>query len=543
MIAEPGGRSLWMVRSPLVREAAAAVGLACAVAVVIVLFVLVPQKRDADLAVLETEAAGIARLFASLTPPTPDFAVMAGALIEPFYEQSRMVGIATFDADGTPWFAIGDPEPELRATLAEVRPDTALARRGSDPRYLDLAWAMTFNTDAERRYVFVARMDAQGVSEALSAFTMRSVAATVGIGLALALATVLYLGRRILRPVLTLKERMLAAADDPRRPELYTLSVAGHGASEIGAMAESFNTMLHRMGDNLERLQRKERKLRKAKDQAEHALTELRTTQSQLIEAEKMAALGGLVAGVAHEINTPVGNALGAISHLERRAREVKLLFDDGKLKKPDAESFFSLSLEASGIALSNIDRASALVQSFKQVAVDRTADQRRRFHLRAYVEELLLSLRPQLRRTPHRIDVAIGSGIEMDSYPGALAQVLTNVLMNATVHAFADGQAGTLRIDAQSHGGRRVRIRVSDDGNGIPPDVLPRIFEPFFTTRRGAGGTGLGLHIAYNIVTRQLGGMILADSTPGQGTTFTLDLPASAPAEARAPAEALASD
>jgi signal transduction histidine kinase len=263
-----------------------------------------------------------------------------------------------------------------------------------------------------------------------------------------------------------------------------------------------------------------------AQKRAEQALEDLRTTQAQLIEAEKMASLGGLVAGVSHEINTPLGNALGASTHLVHRTRAARSLIETGKLRKSDAEAYFSVADEAAEIVNSNLERASELIHSFKQVAVDQVSDLCRRFDLAVYIDDVLTSLKPRLKKVPHRVTVACPAGLELDQFAGGLAQVLTNLIINALVHAFDHVAAGTVAISAREKVPGTVELVVADDGCGIAPETIGHIFEPFFTTRRGSGGSGLGLHIVFNIVTQRLGGTISVNSTVGAGTRFVLVFP-----------------
>jgi signal transduction histidine kinase len=175
---------------------------------------------------------------------------------------------------------------------------------------------------------------------------------------------------------------------------------------------------------------------------------------------------------------------------------------------------------------LSNLSRAIDLVYSFKQVAADQASGERRQFDLRTWLDELLTSLGPVLRKSGHDVRVDCPPDVTLDTYPGSLAQVLTNLVMNAIVHAYQPGKTGQLTILARPLGGRMVRLTFADDGRGIAPEHIGKIFDPFFTTSRDRGGTGLGLHIVYNLVTAKLQGGIDVDSTPGKGTRFTIDLP-----------------
>ena len=272
--------------------------------------------------------------------------------------------------------------------------------------------------------------------------------------------------------------------------------------------------------------------LQAAKQQAEAALQEVKRTQTQLVEAEKMAALGSLVAGVAHEINTPVGTSLTAATLLEDRTREFRALVDANQIKRADLSRYLTLAAETTGLMLTNIHRATELIQSFKQVAVDQTSAERRSFDLADYIDEVLMSLRPNLRKASAQVNVECLPGIEMNSFPGVFAQVLTNLVMNALIHAFDGRTTGTITVTGVPVG-ESVQLQVRDNGKGIDPANLARIFDPFFTTRRGSGGTGLGLHIVYNIITQQLGGSIQVSSEREVGTVFSMLLPKAAPVAA----------
>ncbi|HYD65030.1 PAS domain S-box protein [Azospirillum sp.] len=273
-----------------------------------------------------------------------------------------------------------------------------------------------------------------------------------------------------------------------------------------------------------------ESELTAAKEAAEHALNDLRVAQESLIQAETMASLGQLVAGVAHEINTPIGIGLTAATHIAEQTERLRGLFGKGAVRRSDFADYLQAVEEGSRLLVSNINRAAELVQSFKQVAVDQSSGGRRAFDLKTYIDEVLFSLQPRLKRTRVTVSVDCPDDLTMDSYPGALSQVLTNLMINAVVHAYGEGAAGHVRIAVHGEGEDAVALDFVDDGKGIPPDVLPRIFDPFFTTKRGEGGSGLGLHIVYNTVSRVLGGRLSVDSRLGEGTRFTLNLPRVAP-------------
>jgi signal transduction histidine kinase len=280
-------------------------------------------------------------------------------------------------------------------------------------------------------------------------------------------------------------------------------------------------------------VERRTHELLQAKSGAEHALVELKGAQRQLVAAEKMASLGQLVAGVAHEINTPVGIAITAASHLQELAAEGNAKLAENRLTRTDLARWKEEVEEASRLILGSLTRAGTLIASFKQVSVDQSSGQRRRFRLREFLGEVQTALQPTLRRTPHQLAVYCDDRIELDSYPGALFQILTNLINNTIMHAFAEGQTGQMRVDAAIANGV-VELRFSDDGRGMEKDVERRAFDPFFTTRRGSGGSGLGLHVVHNLVTQLLAGDIELKTAPGAGTTFVLRFPAVAPEGAR---------
>lgn len=266
-----------------------------------------------------------------------------------------------------------------------------------------------------------------------------------------------------------------------------------------------------------------------AMQELERAYADLKETQASLVQAEKMASLALLVAGVAHEINTPIGIAFGCATHLSGRTATLAEAFEGGTMKKSELAAYVATAGESSRLIEQNLTRAAELIQSFKRVAVDQTSEERRRFDLLAYLEEVVTSLGPTLRKSRHRVAIACSPGIVMDSFPGALSQVVTNLVMNALTHAFPADSKGHMVIDVDETVDGEVEIRFADDGVGIPTENLPKVFEPFFTTRRGSGGSGLGLHIVFNLVTQSLGGRISVDSVPGDGTTFTLRIPKTA--------------
>ncbi len=291
---------------------------------------------------------------------------------------------------------------------------------------------------------------------------------------------------------------------------------------EIGEMARAVEVFR----ENAMAKRRTEIELRASKENAENALNELRNTQKSLIDAEKLAALGGLVAGVAHEVNNPVGISLTVASSLVRRCDMFATEVKEGPLRRSRLDDFIAQAGDAARQLVANLHRAGELIQSFKQVAVDRSHVERREFNLHEATEQIIASVRPVMRKAQIAIVIEIAPDIVMDSDPGSYGQVLTNIFLNAAIHAFPDGHAGTIEVRARPLGARHVEIVVSDDGVGMTEEVRQRAFDPFFTTRRSEGGTGLGLHIIHNLVTQSLGGRLQLESAPGRGTTIRIVLP-----------------
>jgi PAS domain S-box-containing protein len=270
---------------------------------------------------------------------------------------------------------------------------------------------------------------------------------------------------------------------------------------------------------------------RRAKEAAERALHELAEAQRNLIEAEKLAAIGGLVAGVAHEINNPVGVGITVASGLEHRVGRFEDELAHGQLRRSRLDEFVAGVRDAARQLVANLTRAGDLVQSFKQVAVDRTHSERRAFDLADVTEQIASSLRPSLGHGGHGLTLDVPHGLVLDSYPGAWGQVVTNLFVNALTHAWPPGRGpGRMMLTARRLAPDRVEVVFADDGVGMSGEVARRAFEPFFTTRRGAGGSGLGLHIVYNIVTHRLGGRIALETAPGEGCRFRISLPTTVP-------------
>ncbi|PHV04892.1 GGDEF domain-containing protein [Janthinobacterium sp. BJB412] len=265
-----------------------------------------------------------------------------------------------------------------------------------------------------------------------------------------------------------------------------------------------------------------------ALDNAE-AYRQLQDAQAQLVSQEKLAALGSLMAGVAHELNTPIGNSLLIASTLQQKTDELETALNGAGLRRSELAAYVADAQKATRLVMRGLGSAADLVNSFKQVAVDRTTEQRRMFNLQQVVHEIVATMMNRVRGAGHAIEYQVAEALAMDSYPGPFGQVVTNFINNALLHAFSRERPGRMWISATTPLEGRVQVAFRDDGGGIAPEHLTRIFDPFFTTKLGQGGSGLGLSISYNIVTSLLGGQIHVSSS-GHGTTFTLDLPLVAP-------------
>ncbi len=284
---------------------------------------------------------------------------------------------------------------------------------------------------------------------------------------------------------------------------------------------------IRKLNEELElRVEERTAELQLLNKNLQQSLEALKRTQDQLVQSEKMAALGGLVAGIAHEINTPVGVGVTAVSHLELKLEDYAKRYDAGTLTRDDFERLILSAKETSKIVHHNLRRAANLISSFKQVAVDQTSNETREFNLVLYLQEVVQSLSPKLKSGGHQVSIDGPEGIVMSTSPGALSQVFTNLIVNSIVHGFDRRKNGNISIAASLESGEKVRIDYSDDGNGIAQRHVARIFEPFFTTARSKGGTGLGMHIVFNLVTQTLGGTIQCSSAEGAGVKFRIELP-----------------
>lgn len=332
----------------------------------------------------------------------------------------------------------------------------------------------------------------------------------------------------------------------------YTKRAPATGRDELSRLAHHFNLMAQAVEDRIAALESSraeiaalnaslerrvaERTGELAERNAElgKVIQELRRAQDRLVQAEKLASLGQIVAAVAHELNTPIGNALTIATALVQKTRVFLREVARG-LRRSSLDAYVDDATTAADLIERNLQRAADLIASFKHVAVDQTSSQRRVFDLGDTLRELTETLRPSFKNTGHGLTLDLAADIVMDSYPGPLGQIVTNFVTNALLHGFAASARGTMTLSCRPLPGEQAEIRFCDDGQGIPQDQLSRIFDPFFTTRMGSGGTGLGLSIVHRIATGLLGGEIEVESEPGKGTCFRVVFPRKAPVGAAA--------
>ncbi|MCD4742099.1 MAG: response regulator [Desulfobacteraceae bacterium] len=329
-----------------------------------------------------------------------------------------------------------------------------------------------------------------------------------------------------------------------RQPDIPIIIISGAGnitdtveALRLGAWnyiikpMQDMNVLYHAINRAFERVdlikekRRYQTNLEKANKELKISLDTLNQTRDKLVQSEKMAALGELVAGVAHEINTPVGIGVTAASFLDTKTKELKKLYESGDLKKSKLESYLDIIEEISNSMLINMERAAELISSFKQIAVDQSVENPRVFNLKEYIEGVLLSLKPKYKNTNHTIKISCSDDIEINSFPGPFYQILNNLISNSLFHGFKKIDKG--RIDMIINlKDDYLNIVYKDNGVGMSHDQCMKIFDPFFTTMRGQGGCGLGMSIVFNLITQTLKGSIECESSEGNGIKFTIKIP-----------------
>ena len=327
------------------------------------------------------------------------------------------------------------------------------------------------------------------------------------------------------------EERVLAAAQELVQRLPVDVQADVRPLVEFYGLAIREQQRLVRLSDRQQsQLATLNKELSRRTRQSEQALQQLQQTQAQLVQAQKLASLGALVGGVAHEINTPVGVALSCSTHLGELIARLRRNYQVDDVGVQDFEDFLDQAAQASDLLAQNCQRAAELIGSFKQVAVDRVWTERQCFDLDKKMTETLVSLGPGLKASGPAVQLECPAELQLNGYPGAVSQIISNLMVNAMTHAFDEPGAGQIRITVQPQPDGWIELIFADNGKGIAPDHLGQVFDPFFTTRMGQGGSGLGLNIVYNLVTGSLGGTITVTSQLGQGTQFTIRFPVVAP-------------
>jgi signal transduction histidine kinase len=276
--------------------------------------------------------------------------------------------------------------------------------------------------------------------------------------------------------------------------------------------------------DRTQTIEHQKDEMEQQNEELQITLENLQKTQEQLIRSEKMAALGGLVAGVAHEINTPVGISITAASTLAEETSVMAEKYKAEKISKTEFKDYLNTTNQSAKLIMSNMEKAAGMIQSFKQVSVDQSSEEKRKFRLKEYTEDVLRSLYPQFKGKQINFSLEMDGDLKLDSYPGAYSQILTNLVTNSLVHGFEGKEKGNIMIGARQNK-EELEIIYQDDGKGIPESIIGRIFDPFFTSDKRSG-TGLGLHIVYNLVTQKLQGDISCSSKLDEGSEFVIRIP-----------------
>lgn len=324
----------------------------------------------------------------------------------------------------------------------------------------------------------------------------------------------------------------------------YSARAEGSTIHELAILADAVNVMLFRMQEYMQKQRQAEEQHRKLnaslEDMVNHRTTALKDAnqeliqtleklhqfQRQIVQNEKMASLGDMVAGVAHEVNTPIGLGVTASTMMLDRLAVIQKDFENKTLKASAMKRFLDESSENLNIIYRNLNRAAELISSFKQVAVDQTSESSRSFCVAQLVNEILLSLQPRLKKLKHNINLICDPTLSVETKAGPINQILINLIMNSVIHGFENIEEGTIDIRAELVSSNKLKLIYTDNGKGIPPEIRKRIFDPFVTTKRGQGGSGLGMHLVYNLVTQGLNGSISITSEEGKGVEFVIIFP-----------------
>lgn len=473
--------------------------------------------RVEHVAQIQTELSRLTDLTAlALREPLWQFAPeLASSIIEAAFVNPDVVAIAVWDEKGMSF---------ARRERASTNPDEVAANTRDIVR------------DGSQVGKLTIQMSTSGYVRKVDAARAQYVRTGLLVAVPALLVILLLLHWRLVRPL----DKLVNAS---RRIETGQLEVPIRAVfnDEVGELAISLEATRNALLSLVAELENRNKELTESNETLEirvrertaslqQALQNLELVQKEIVETEKLASLGRVVAGVAHELNTPIGNALTVITAVEFDLDGLRKEVAQGSLRRTSLDTFMERAAQGLDMATANLKRSAQLISDFKQVAVDQSSDQRRDFSLSEVTREVLNMLLPTLRKSGVELRTEYSTDVVCDSFPGRYSQVLTNLLMNAEKHAFAEGAPGCITVRTESVNDSTVRVTVSDNGIGMNDDVRQRIFDPFFTTKMGRGGTGLGMHIVHSIVTRVLGGHVIVDSQPGQGSRVVVEFCRSAP-------------
>lgn len=315
----------------------------------------------------------------------------------------------------------------------------------------------------------------------------------------------------------TIKEQMLTARAREGDSQLY---------EELTKVNNELANTQRELAKKNVQLEQQRKKLEVLNQELQATIAELQRTRDELVQSEKMASLGRLVSGFAHEINTPIGIALTAASMIDETAQTINTMLAAEEVSETELTAALDKLANAGQLTVSNLRRAGDLVTSFKRTSIDQTTETKRLFGLQGIIQDIILSLDNKFRRTPIKIELTCPTDLNIYGDPGTISQILSNLLINSLIHGFEDGkQAGTIAIHAYRDN-HTVHLDYTDTGRGMDKEALEKLFEPFYTTRRARGGTGLGMYICYNLVVTRLKGTITCESKLGEGSIFQISFP-----------------
>lgn len=479
--------------------------------------------REQHIAQIHTEMDHLGALTAlALREPLWQFeAEQANSIMEAAFVNPDVVSISIWDDKGTPF--------------------ATRKRTAEDAKLVDSTTHVV-----ERNKTMVGKltieMSTAGYLRKVDEVRMQYLRHGAQISIGALLVILLLMHWRLVRPL----ETLVAASGRIEKGQL-DVPIRRVFRDEVGALADSLEAtrlaLLHLIAQLESRNQELtdanehlEQRVADRTESLEQTLATLERAQEEIIQTEKLASLGRVVAGVAHELNTPIGNALTVASTIQSELEDLKAELSGGSMRRSALTAFIERADEGLALSMSNLQRAAHLISDFKQVAVDQTSDQRRKFDLAEVTTEVLNMLQPTIRKSGFEVKKNLCNGLVCDSFPGRYGQVLTNLVVNATIHAFESGTLGHIVVSVGAVDAETVELVVSDNGIGMEDAVRSRIFDPFFTTKMGRGGTGLGMNIVHGIVTRILGGQITVQSSPGKGSRIRVLFPrvASGAANAR---------